>query len=182
VRIVEIDHLPRRWMPACRGLSLALAVVAGLLSQGAVLATAATGPVEAFRRGEFRIVAKQEELPPEIRTALVTYLKSETLADPGRKWNATDVAADPSLPRRRLTLAGFGNTVAFVAYEHGGPGKHAHLLLLALEQGKASVAHACVGPSIVPMNLDGLRGAVRKKTCAPVAVTEQEEETPDKKD
>jgi hypothetical protein len=31
------------------------------------------------------------------------------------------------------------------------------------------------------MNLDGLRGAVRKKSCAPVAVTETEEETPEKK-
>ena len=32
------------------------------------------------------------------------------------------------------------------------------------------------------MNLDGLRGAVRKKSCAPIAVTEKEEEAPEKKD
>jgi len=145
-------------------------------------AAAPSGPVESFRRGEFRIVAKQEELPPEIRGALAAYLKNEALADPGRKWNATDGVADPSLPRRRLTLAGFGKTVAFVAYEHGESGKHAHVLLLALDEGKVSVAHACVGPPIVPMNLDGLRGAVRKKTCTPVALTAQEEETPEKKE
>jgi hypothetical protein len=106
---------------------------------------------------------------------MAAYLKNQALADPGRKWNAGDASADPTLPARRLTMAGYGKTVAFVAYEHGGTAKHAHVVLLSLDDGKAAVAYACAGAPIVPMNLDGLRAAVRKKSCAPVAATEEEE-------
>lgn len=167
-----------RRRPPAAGLVLGIVLGVGATPAAPVMAAPApsNAAVEAFRRAEFRIVAKQEELPPEVRTAVASYLQNDSLADPGRKWNATDAAADPKLPRRRLALAGSGKTSAFVAYEHGGVGKHLHLLLLALDGGKATVSYACTGLPVVPLNLDGLRVAVRTKACAPLTTLDQERE------
>jgi hypothetical protein len=130
----------------------------------------------AFRRAEFRIVAKQEELPDEVKAAFSSYVKGEVVADPGRKWQATDVVSEPPLARRRLVLAGVGKNLAFLAYEHGGVGKHVHVILLTLasDAKQASLAYGCSGPPIVPVNLDGIRAAVRLKTCAPVAGVQED--------
>ena len=150
-----------------------------MLASAAVAAPAVpteeTRALRAFRRAEFRIVAKQDELPEEVRTAFSSYLKGEVAADPGRKWQATDVASDPPLPRRRLVLAGVGKSLAFLTYEHRGLGKHVHMILLTLDGKQAVVAYGCAGPPIVPVNLDGIRAAVRLKTCAPVAGADETE-------
>lgn len=52
------------------------------------------------------------------------------IADPGGKWCATDVIREHKLPRRRLLFAGSSPTLWFIYYEHGGVGRHEHLLLI----------------------------------------------------
>jgi hypothetical protein len=42
------------------------------------------------------------------------------LADPGAHFNPTDVISDPSVPRKRLILAGVSKDKCFVHYEQGG--------------------------------------------------------------
>jgi hypothetical protein len=56
------------------------------------------------------------------------------LGDPGRPYAAGDVP-QWELPERRLIMAGEDERRAFVAYEHGGIGTHAHLLLFRASGG-----------------------------------------------
>jgi hypothetical protein len=42
------------------------------------------------------------------------------MADPGKRFEATDVVTDPALPRRRLVFAGVAQDRAFIHYEQGG--------------------------------------------------------------
>src|SRR5438132_13250923 len=46
------------------------------------------------------------------------------LADPGQKWNATDVITDPTLPRKRPISAAVGGEYYVVHYERGGICSH----------------------------------------------------------
>jgi len=51
------------------------------------------------------------------------------MANPGEKFNATDVIRDASVPRMRLIFAGISRNKCFVHYERGGI---AHSYLIAL--------------------------------------------------
>jgi len=42
------------------------------------------------------------------------------IADPGEKFEVTDVITDPDLPTRRLIFAGVAQDRAFIHYEEGG--------------------------------------------------------------
>ena len=83
-------------------------------------------------------VMKFSELPA-VQEVLVTTArntgsgKSGHFADPGQKWNSTDVIyeGNQSLPRRRLIFGGMVDGNWFVYYEHGGRGKHQHLVAVS---------------------------------------------------
>ena len=78
---------------------------------------------EQFLVGNFRIVRKVEELPPPVRLVFTENGGSRVLmADPGKKFLATDVIYDASLPRKRLIFAGVIDDRCFVHYEQGGLG------------------------------------------------------------
>src|SRR5215510_10088507 len=87
------------------------------------------------------IVSHFADLPSPIQQTLLSVTRGQRFSDPGKKWNATDVILDPSIPQRRLVFAGTiaGNWFAY--YEHGGRGKHEHVVVFSEDgTGKASVA------------------------------------------
>src|SRR5690348_9612548 len=68
----------------------------------------------------FHEVPATTNLPPSI-VALCTD-DAGRLAEPGQKWEATDVISDPSLPRKRLIWAAVAGEYYVVHYERGGRG------------------------------------------------------------
>jgi hypothetical protein len=82
-----------------------------------------------FKATPFQKVDRLEGLPGSVRQAVHDLLKS-SIANPGEKWNATDVILDPQRPPRRLIFAGTSQSLWFMYYEHGGRGRHDHILLI----------------------------------------------------
>jgi len=71
------------------------------------------------------------------------------LADPGQKWNATDVITDPTPPGKRLIWAAVGGQYYVVHYERGGIAHTFHILVAKLTKNGArakAVWRAVGGP------------------------------------
>ena len=74
-----------------------------------------------FLTADYRIVWKMADLPAGIRKLYTVKGGSRlAMADPGEKFQATDVLTDPDLPTRRLIFAGVAQHRAFIHYEVGG--------------------------------------------------------------
>lgn len=74
-----------------------------------------------FLNAGYRIVWKVTDLPAGIQKLYAVKGGSQSaIADPGAKFEATDVITDPELPRRRLIFAGIAQDRAFIHYEEGG--------------------------------------------------------------
>ncbi len=72
--------------------------------------------------GPFTDVTKTESMPPTVKQAFakITGEPSFALANPGQKFQVTDVNPNRALPRRRLIFAGVQGDEWFVHYERGG--------------------------------------------------------------
>ena len=83
----------------------------------------------------FHEVFATTNLPP----AVVAVCADERgrLADPGQKWETTDVIANASLPRRRLIWGAVSGEYYVVHYERGGRGRSFHVLVATLAKGEA---------------------------------------------
>lgn len=71
------------------------------------------------------------------------------LAEPGGKWNATDVVMDTTLPGKRLIWAAVGDGYYVVHYERGGIAHTFHILIAKLAKNETkpkSVWKAIGGP------------------------------------
>jgi hypothetical protein len=81
--------------------------------------------------GPFRAVMTIEDMPAHVKQAFakITGESSFALANPGQKYQVTDVVVDRGLPRRRLVFAGVRGDEWFVHYELGGIG-HSYCVLL----------------------------------------------------
>jgi hypothetical protein len=90
-------------------------------------------PFEGFPRGfplsvklaslnrDFQIISDVNHLPPSVLKFFQEPGGGRLLiANPGGKFNATDVINDASIPRRRLIFAGLSTDICFVHYEEGG--------------------------------------------------------------
>ena len=79
----------------------------------------------------FQIVTSIRGLPLGVREELQTLFGSNTLdiADPGAKFQVTDVIVDPKLPMRRLVAAGCSMSRCLVYYERGGIAHSWHVAL-----------------------------------------------------
>ncbi len=78
----------------------------------------------------FHIVLATTNLPPAI-IALCGDDRGR-LAEPGQKWEATDVITDASLPRKRLIWAAVSGQYYVVHYERGGRSHSFHVLVATL--------------------------------------------------
>jgi hypothetical protein len=81
--------------------------------------------------GPFTDVTKTEAMPATVKQAFakITAEPSFALANPGQKFQVTDVVVDRALPRRRLIFAGVRGDEWFVHYEIGGYA-HSYCVLL----------------------------------------------------
>lgn len=100
----------------------ALIAVAGLKAQAAALhpPAALAGAI-----GEMREVNSLGGLPTAIRTGIFALpgggkAGGWVLAEPGGRWNPTDVIVDASLPGRRMSVALCDASVCALSYERGG--------------------------------------------------------------
>src|SRR5437764_2455447 len=82
----------------------------------------------------FRQLVSTTNLPP----AIVALCADDAgrLAEPGQKWEATDVISDSSLPRKRLIWAAVASEYYVVHYERGGRGHSFHVLVATLAKGE----------------------------------------------
>jgi hypothetical protein len=88
--------------------------------------TSAPDPtVRQFLEGDFALIRDVKSLPRPVRQAFTEAGGSRlVLADPGQRFEATDVIRDTSLPRKRLIFAGVSGNKCFVHYEQGGLGHY----------------------------------------------------------
>jgi hypothetical protein len=113
---------------------------------------------QAFLAENYKPLRRVNELPVGI-LRLYT-VKGETriaMADPGGKFEETDVVSDPRLPSRRLIFAGVAQDRAFVHYEEGGIGKFFVVEFFRLKSPETAVGvwrGFCNGSA---QNLDELR-------------------------
>ncbi len=79
----------------------------------------------------FTEVTKTEAMSANAKQAFakITGESSFALANPGRKYQVTDVVVERDLPRRRLVFAGVRGNEWFIHYELGGIG-HSYCVLL----------------------------------------------------
>ena len=90
------------------------------------------GTRRTFLAGEFVIVRKVADLPIGMRSLYA-------MADPGERFEATDVIMDSTLPRRRLIFGGVAQNRAFIHYEQGGIAHTYMTEFFRLESGDTAV-------------------------------------------
>ena len=90
----------------------------------------------------FHEVHSTHDLPPAI-----VGLCGSKLADPGQKWNATDVIMDATLPGKRLIWAAIAGEYYVLHYERGGIAHTYHVLAakLANNDSKPKVVWSAMG-------------------------------------
>lgn len=79
----------------------------------------------------FHEVHATSELPPAV---IALYADNGRLAEPGQKWQATDVIVDSTLPGKRLIWAAVGGEYYVVHYERGGIDHRFHILVAKLTE------------------------------------------------
>ena len=99
------------------------------------------------RTEEFSPVAKVADLPPAVREALAKLFGGGALelAEPGARFQATDVMVTPRLPARRLVSAGCSSDHCLVYYERGGFAHVHQIVLFSKTDASASFVHGGVG-------------------------------------
>lgn len=115
---------------------------------------------------DFQIVKDFKSLPGPVVLAFTESGGSRlTIANPGGKFEATDVISDASLPRRRLLFAGVSERKSFVLYEQGGIGLFYVLALFKLDTTSTSPAiwRTYCGPSA---GIEELRADVSQGKCS----------------
>ena len=82
----------------------------------------------------FHEVHSTSDLPPAI--VAICAGDKNNLAEPGGKWNPTDVVIDPTLPSKRLIWAAKGGDYYVMHYERGGIAHTFHVLVAKLTKGE----------------------------------------------
>lgn len=80
----------------------------------------------------FRHLHSVKELPPSV--AALCADNNGRIADPGQKWEATDVIYDKNLPRKRLIWAETSKDYYVVHYEKGGYAHSFHVVLIKADK------------------------------------------------
>jgi len=85
--------------------------------------------------GQFKVVSTTEGMPANIKHVFadITGESSFALANPGQKYQVTDVVVDQKLPFRRLVFAGVKDDNWLVHYERGGRGHSYYLLVFRVD-------------------------------------------------
>ena len=130
----------------CLSLCLLLAAAIQSLCFADVTKLPAEDRKALLNASRFHEVHATTNLPPAI-LALCDGGGDGKLAEPGQKWNATDVITDPTLPGKRLIWAAIGDSYYVVHYERGGIDHSFHILVAKLtkDDAKPKVVWRAVG-------------------------------------
>ena len=136
-----------------------------LVSFGGHSQTAPAALPEALRAHvkdeRFQVVTSVRGLPLGVRDELQTLFGSNTLdiAEPGAKFQVTDVMVDPKLPMRRLVAAGCSMSRCLVYYERGGITHSWHVALFHWTPAETRFEWGGTAPSGLA-SIDDVRNAV----------------------
>jgi hypothetical protein len=85
--------------------------------------------------GDFLIVRTVDRLPIELKTAFsqLSGMHDFEMANPGERFQVTDVVVEPGLPWRRLFFAGISTGKYFIHYEEGGIGHSYHVAVFTID-------------------------------------------------
>jgi hypothetical protein len=141
------------------GVSALSTVAAG--SQAAAPATMSPTVRSHVKDERFQIVTSIRGLPLGVREELQTLFGSNTLdiADPGARFQVTDVIVDPKLPMRRLVAAGCSMNRCLVYYERGGIAHSWHVALFNWTPAETRLEWGGIAPSGLA-SIDDVRNAV----------------------
>jgi hypothetical protein len=108
--------------------------------------------------GQFTTVRSTQKMPQSLKLAFAaaTGQRQFALANPGQKYQVTDVILEPGLPFRRLMFAGESGKDWFIHYEHGGIGHNYAVLVFREGEGRVQLRWGGAG-SEGARDLDDLR-------------------------
>jgi hypothetical protein len=98
--------------------------------------------------GQFKVLSKTEGIPANVKQAFSRIARepSFAMADPGQKFQVTDVVLDRTLPFRRLVFAGVQDDMWFVHYEKGGYAHGYYVVTFKVDpHGDAHFMWGCAG-------------------------------------
>ncbi len=121
---------------------------------------------EQFLDDDFQLITDMKALPePVIKAFTETGGSRLTVANPGKRFQVSDVVWDESLPWKRLLFAGLSGNKCFMLYEQGGEG---HFYILALF--KLSPPNVLKGVSesscVSAADIAELRSKVSRSLCS----------------
>ena len=134
---------------------------------GVVVANQAAAPVELtgalrthVKDERFEIVTSIRGLPLGVRDGLQTLFGSPTLdiAEPGAKFQATEVIGKADLPTRRLIAAGCATDHCLIYYERGGKEHTWHVALFHWTPAATRFEWGGIAPRGLP-SIDAVRKA-----------------------
>lgn len=124
--------------------------------------TVRTTPAQAvqshIRTETFQPVTSVRGLPLGVREELERMfgVSATAIAEPGARFQATDVISEPGLPIRRMNLAGCSQDHCLVYYERGGIAHTSQALLFHWTPTRTTVEAGGVAPALL-RSVDDLR-------------------------
>lgn len=99
----------------------------------------------------YRIFTAVSAIPMSVRTSFARAVGDQvfTMAEPGAKWQATDVVLEQGLPRRRLEAVALSDSFCILFYEVGGRGHSYQLSVFRLSKDGAELAWRAIRQSDV---------------------------------
>jgi hypothetical protein len=111
------------------------------------------------RSDEFWLFVSVAAIPGEVRAAFAAATGEPfAMAEPGFEWQATDVADNEVLPRRRLETVALSKSHCFLFYELGGRGRSRHVSVFRLDEDRAELVWRAMRYGYVRRPADILRG------------------------
>jgi len=145
-----------------RGLALAFMAGVGVASAQTSVSPTVPAAIQVHVRDErFQPVTAVRGLPLGVREELQRMFGSTgmAIADPGEKFQVTDVIMEPALPIRRMSVAGCSQDHCLVYYERGGIAHTWHAVLFHWTPDGTRVEAGGTAPFGI-RTLDDLRNAV----------------------
>lgn len=136
----------------------ALAAVSTSHAQPVVRPTLSAAVQSHIRTETFQPVTSVRGLPLGVREELERMfgVSATAIAEPGARFQATDVISEPGLPIRRMNLAGCSQDHCLVYYERGGIAHTSQALLFHWTPTRTTVEAGGVAPALL-RSVDDLR-------------------------
>lgn len=108
---------------------------------------------------QFSLVNDLKKIDPEILNLFYSKVRPDYIANRGEPFNSTDVIVNDR-PARRFVLAGSGQGIWFILYEHGGIAYH-HDLVIFSKNGHWQIAAVAQGTVKGETDFESLKQAIK---------------------